>query len=56
MNARVLVVDDNAVNLSLAATLLELEGYAVRQAIDASEALAAVRSEIPELILIRGLQ
>src|SRR5947207_2368774 len=50
--ARVLVVDDNAVNLRLARLLLVQEGYDVRTAMDAAEALAQVGEFSPRLILM----
>ena len=35
MSARILIVDDNSVNLKLATDVLEMEGYAVEKAVDA---------------------
>ena len=35
----ILVVDDNAANLKLARVLLQTEGYVVRTAVDADQAL-----------------
>lgn len=52
MTATILVVDDNPINLRLAADLLELEGYAVLQAADAEDALVLLESRIPDLILM----
>jgi two-component system, cell cycle response regulator DivK len=48
----VLIVDDNPANLKLARVLLEGEGYEVRTAADGQEALAAVSSFRPRLILM----
>lgn len=47
-----LVVDDNAANLKLARVLLQQEGYAVRTAGDAEEALELLASWVPALILM----
>lgn len=52
MNARILVVDDNPVNLKLASDLLESEGYAVDRAHDAEHALQTIRRRRPDLILM----
>jgi len=49
---RVLVVDDNPVNLKLAVSVLESAGYEIFQANDAVEAMASVRRSPPELILM----
>jgi CheY-like chemotaxis protein len=48
----ILIVDDNAANLKLARVILASEGYEVRTAGDAEEALAAVRDDAPALILM----
>lgn len=48
----ILVVDDNAVNLKLARVLLASEGYEVRTAADAEEALAVLKVFRPRLILM----
>ncbi len=48
----VLVVDDNPLNLKLAQVALAVEGYDVRTATDAAEALALLRSWRPRLILM----
>ena len=49
---RILIVDDNRVNLKLARVLLASEGYEVRTAEDANEALAVLREFRPRLILM----
>ncbi len=49
---RVLVVDDNVTNRRICRVLLEKRGYRVREAIDGSTALAEVKREIPDLILM----
>jgi CheY-like chemotaxis protein len=52
MGARILVVDDNAVNLRLATELLRLEGYEVEQAADAEAAQELLADVVPDLILM----
>lgn len=49
---RVLVVDDNPANLKLVEFLLDGEGYEIRTAGDAEEALSALREFEPRLILM----
>jgi CheY-like chemotaxis protein len=48
----ILVVDDNPQNLKLARVLLTIEGYEVRTAADAEEALRVLESFAPRLILM----
>lgn len=48
----ILIIDDNPANLKLARTLLALEGYDVRTAADAEEALQALQTFQPRLILM----
>lgn len=48
----ILVVDDNAANLKLARVLLQQEGYLVRTASDAEEALELLADWVPALILM----
>jgi two-component system cell cycle response regulator DivK len=48
----ILVVDDNAANLKLARVLLTREGYVVRGAVDAEEALRVLETFTPRLILM----
>ena len=48
----VLIVDDNPQNLKLAKVILAAEGYEVRTAIDAEEALRILESFTPRLILM----
>jgi CheY-like chemotaxis protein len=48
----ILIVDDNAANLKLARVILTSEGYEVRTAGDAEEALAVLRDYAPALILM----
>jgi two-component system, cell cycle response regulator DivK len=48
----ILIVDDNPQNLKLARVLLTGDGYEVRTAIDAEDALAVLESFSPRLILM----
>lgn len=48
----ILVVDDNDVNLELVRDLLEHQGYRVRVAIDANDAIAVLHDFRPRLILM----
>jgi two-component system cell cycle response regulator len=48
----ILIVDDNAANLKLARIVLSAEGFQVRTASDAEEALAVLRDFPPRLILM----
>jgi two-component system cell cycle response regulator DivK len=48
----ILIVDDNAINLKLVRILLTGEGYTVRTAEDATEAIAVLREFHPRLILM----
>ncbi len=50
--AWILIVDDNPLNLKLARIVLETEGYTVRTAVDAEEALKVLAVELPKLILM----
>lgn len=50
--ARILIVEDNAANMMLAALLLEKAGHAVLKAGDAPNALAIARRELPDLVLM----
>jgi CheY-like chemotaxis protein len=51
-DADILIVDDNPVNLKLAHLLLTGEGYRVRTANDAEEALEVLKAFSPRLILM----
>jgi len=48
----VFVVDDNPLNLELVTDVLEAAGHVVRRASSGPEALAAVRQNSPDLILM----
>lgn len=48
----IMIVDDNPQNLTVLATILKREGYRVRPAVNGVMALKAIRSAIPDLILL----
>jgi CheY-like chemotaxis protein len=48
----ILIVDDNPQNLKLAKVILSAEGYEVRTAVDAEDALNVLKSFAPRLILV----
>jgi putative two-component system response regulator len=50
--AKVLVADDISANLDLLGRLLTQEGYAVCTASDGEQALAMVRAELPDVVLL----
>jgi two-component system cell cycle response regulator DivK len=50
--ARVLVVEDNPANMTLATFLLETAGHAVLSAKDAETGVSVARSEHPDLVLM----
>jgi CheY-like chemotaxis protein len=52
MNQAVLIVDDNAINVLLASTVLKLAGYEVKTALDAYQTLRILADAIPDLILM----
>ena len=49
---RILVVDDNAMNIDLVAFVLGAEGFLVDIALDASKALQRISVALPDLILM----
>ena len=49
---RILIVDDNATNRDILTTRLKAHGYEALQAADGEEALAAVKQQRPDLILL----
>ncbi len=49
---RVLVVDDNVINLKLACDILERENFDVIRATSANEAIAILEEDIPDLVLL----
>jgi two-component system cell cycle response regulator DivK len=52
MMATILIVEDNAANMTLAQYLLESVGHRVLSATDAEAGLALARAELPDLILM----
>jgi CheY-like chemotaxis protein len=50
--ARILIVEDNPMNMELATLLVEKAGHSVIQAKDAQSALRISRTELPDLILM----
>jgi len=50
--ARILIVDDNPINLKLAASVLEFAGCHILEAADAIQALAIIQQTPPDLILM----
>src|SRR5260221_14611753 len=51
-SATILVVDDNPINLKLAADVLECEGHSVLRAGGAEEAQEVLKRSLPDLILM----
>jgi len=49
---KILIVDDNVLNMKLASDLLEYHGYKVIKACNGKEALAILQDELPSLILL----
>jgi CheY-like chemotaxis protein len=52
MDEQILIVDDNATNLKLLRVLLSKEGYQIRTAESAEDALAVLKEARPHLILM----
>ena len=52
VDARILIVDDSPTNLKLAAEVLALSGFTVSTATTAEEALAAIATLTPALVLM----
>ena len=50
--ASILIVEDNADNMTLTGLLLESEGHAVIKAVDAEAGLTLARAQLPDLILM----
>ena len=50
--AKILIVEDNPANMTLAVFLLKSAGYTIVTAIDAEAGLAVARTERPDLILM----
>ncbi len=49
---KILIIDDNPMNMELASDLLEVNGFQVLQADDASTGIDLARNEKPDLILM----
>jgi len=49
---KILIIEDNPVNMELATDLLEVAGYEVFQAPDAESGIALARADSPHLILM----
>jgi CheY-like chemotaxis protein len=52
MSGRILVVDDNAINLALTCYVLNGAGYLVEEAVDAEHARESLKRVTPDLILL----
>jgi two-component system, cell cycle response regulator DivK len=52
MNAQILVIEDNQVNLELVTDLLEVQGFNVRHARTAEEGIRLAQENCPDLILM----
>jgi Response regulator containing CheY-like receiver, AAA-type ATPase, and DNA-binding domains len=50
--AKILIIEDNATNMTLAVFLLQFGGYTVLSATDAEAGLTLARDERPDLILM----
>ena len=52
MSAKILVVDDNPINLKLVSDVLAFEGHTILKAVDAEEAQIVLAGTLPDLILM----
>jgi CheY-like chemotaxis protein len=52
VSKRIFIVDDNPVNLKLASSVLEMEGYVVETAVDAEQAQELLKRATHDLILM----
>lgn len=52
MPVRILIVDDNELTLTLVSKILELDGYLVDVACNASDALQLIKQRLPDLIIL----
>ncbi|HSH88070.1 MAG: response regulator [Methylophilus sp.] len=50
--AKILIVEDNPINMKLAQLLLETSGHEVLQAVNALDGLDIARTQLPEVILM----
>ena len=51
-NDKILVIEDNQMNMMLIKDLLQLEGWRVLEAMDAEEGIQLAREQLPALILM----
>ena len=51
-NKKVLIIEDNYLNLTLAKDLLVLAGFTVWEAVDAEKGIQLARKQLPDLILM----
>ena len=49
---KILIIEDNAMNMELFSDLLEDEGYLILQAVNGKTGLGIAKSEMPDLILL----
>lgn len=52
MKNKVVIVDDNANNLLLEKDLMEIAGFEVFEAINATDGIALIRKEMPDIIIM----
>ncbi len=52
MKNKIVIVDDNANNLLLEKDLMEIAGFEVFEAINATDGIALVRKEMPDVIIM----
>ena len=52
MTRSILIVDDNPLNIKLARSVLEAEGFSVDSAGSAEEALVVIETQLPQLVLM----
>ena len=51
-NEKILVIEDNQMNMMLVRDLLQLDGYTVVEAMDAEKGVQLAREHLPDLILM----
>ena len=56
MKNKIVIVDDNANNLLLEKDLMEIAGFEVFEAINATDRIALVRKEMPDIIIIMDVR
>lgn len=50
--ARILIIEDNVVNMKLTVALLQRDGHEILEAVDAEEGIRLARAHLPQLILM----